>query len=205
MAACPSQSLACEIPNFNSSTSSRSQVVETGCISGWVLSVEGKCLESCSAGEFTVGVGTNVTCSACNSSCGTCQNEVSYCLACSASNQVAFEGRCSSDDCPAGTVMLNGTCWNCHQDCERCSGTVSDVCLFFPNRVKSLNCLDQASNQCASCPADRPVLKDGRCLCVCEKNEYFNTTLGSCDGCDCKYSCPTTGVPRSDYRCSIGC
>ncbi|CED83398.1 Subtilisin-like proprotein convertase [Phaffia rhodozyma] len=88
---CPSKSLSCAIPGYNASTSVRSQLVETGCISGWALSVEGKCVESCPNGEFTNEVGANVTCSACDTSCGTCQYSSSYCLTCpSNSSKVAY-------------------------------------------------------------------------------------------------------------------
>jgi hypothetical protein len=59
--ACPSTSTGCEVPNFKSSSSLRSDVVSTGCIAGYFLSLEGKCVTSCPTGSLVTGT-SNSTC-----------------------------------------------------------------------------------------------------------------------------------------------
>ncbi|PPQ70064.1 hypothetical protein CVT24_003808 [Panaeolus cyanescens] len=156
---CGSKCTSCGIPGFNAlSTIDRLQC--TGCLPGFVLS-EGKCLESCPSGTV-VSPQDNLTCIPCSSSCGTCAGTADFCLTCS-SGQLASDGQCVST-CPSGTFTSTGSCLKCHPDCATCSGS--------------------SFNQCSTCPPDRPVLTNGRCLPTCSKSQYFDKTSSSCQSCD---------------------
>ncbi|EJD01756.1 uncharacterized protein FOMMEDRAFT_126919 [Fomitiporia mediterranea MF3/22] len=157
--ACPEKCTACGIPSF-SIASTIDQVQCTACLSGFVLS-SGQCVENCPSGTF-LDPKDNVTCSACSSTCSTCAGSATFCLTCS-NNQLASGGACVTS-CPSGTFSSSGACVSCHPDCTTCSGT--------------------SFNQCSTCPSDRPVLSNGRCLPICSKNEFFDPASSSCKSCD---------------------
>ncbi|KAF9036834.1 insulin-like growth factor binding protein [Panaeolus papilionaceus] len=165
---CGAKCTSCQIPGFNS-LSTIDQLQCTGCLPGLVLS-EGKCVESCPAGSV-VSARDGLTCTPCSSSCGTCAGTPDFCLTCSGS-QLASDGQCVST-CPTGTFTSSGSCLKCHSDCATCSGS--------------------SFNQCSTCPPDRPVLTNGRCLPTCSKNQYFDKTSSSCQTCD--NSCSSCSGP----------
>jgi len=105
---------------------------------------------------------TLTTTSACDSSCSTCSGSATHCLTCQ-NNQLASAGSCVSS-CPDGTFSSSGSCLTCHSDCASCSGG--------------------SFNQCSTCPPDRPVLSNGRCLPTCSQSQYFDKTTSSCQSCD---------------------
>ncbi|KAF5352024.1 hypothetical protein D9758_009411 [Tetrapyrgos nigripes] len=158
---CGAKCTSCKIPNF-SAASTVNQAECTGCLPGSFLS-NGKCVDACPSGTF-VSPTDNVTCTACDSSCGSCVGSAKFCLTCS-NNQLAFEGSCVAS-CPSNSIASNTSkiCQTCHPDCASCSGT--------------------AFNQCSSCPPERPVLSNGRCLPTCSKSQYFDKTSNSCQACD---------------------
>ena len=118
----------------------------------------------------------NLTCTACDSSCGTCAGSSTFCLTCTG-NQLASEGKCSTS-CPTNTFQsttTSGTCVSCHPDCETCTGS--------------------SFTQCASCPPSRPVLSNGRCLPTCSKTQFFDSSSNSCVDCDSSCaSCSGSGT-----------
>jgi hypothetical protein len=113
----------------------------------------------------------NVKKLACSSSCTSCSDSADNCLTCS--NRLS-SGVCA-DTCPDGTLSISGSCISCHGDCATCSG------LSF--------------NQCLTCPSDRPVLSNGRCLRTCSsKTQFFDSGSMSCQPCDSSCSsCFATG------------
>jgi len=117
---------------------------------------------------------------ACDSSCSTCAGSADFCLTC-ANNQLASNGTCTSS-CPSNTVSSSGACLACHPDCATCSGT--------------------SFNQCSSCPSDRPVLNNGRCLPTCQQSQFFDTASSSCQSCDSSCSSCSGSGPNSCLACS---
>ncbi|KAL1947197.1 hypothetical protein VTO73DRAFT_14158 [Trametes versicolor] len=174
---CPSKCTTCQYPSFNVA-STIDQVQCTGCLPGSVLS-KGKCVDSCPTGTF-LDPKDNVTCTACDSSCGTCAGSATFCLSC-ANNQLAANGKCVAS-CPSNTFSSSGQCVTCHPDCATCSGS--------------------SFNQCTSCSADRPVLTSGRCLPTCSKNQFFDKTSSSCQSCDASCSSCSGAGPSNCLACS---
>lgn len=117
---------------------------------------------------------------ACDSSCGTCAGSATFCLTC-ANNQLASNGKCVAS-CPSNTFSSSGSCIPCHPDCASCSGS--------------------SFNQCSSCPSNRPVLTNGRCLATCSKSQYFDKTSSSCQSCDSSCSSCSGSGPNNCLACS---
>ncbi|EPS98400.1 hypothetical protein FOMPIDRAFT_1031549 [Fomitopsis schrenkii] len=174
---CPAKCTTCGIPNFTTA-STLNQAQCTGCLPGFVLS-NGSCIESCPSGTF-LSPKDNLTCTACDSSCKTCAGSADFCLSCS-NNQLASNGTCVSS-CPSNTVSSSGACLACHPDCATCSGT--------------------SFNQCSSCPSDRPVLNNGRCLPTCSQSQFFDTASSSCQSCDSSCSSCSGSGANNCFACS---
>lgn len=121
-----------------------------------------------------------ITVLACDSSCSSCAGSSTFCLTC-ANNQLASNGKCVAS-CPSNTFSSSGSCISCHPDCASCSGA--------------------AFNQCSSCPSDRPVLTNGRCLPTCSKSQYFDKTSSSCQSCDSSCSSCSGAGPSNCLACS---
>ena len=117
---------------------------------------------------------------ACNASCGTCSGSPTFCLTC-ANNQLAAAGKCVSS-CPSNTFSSSGSCLTCHPDCATCSGG--------------------SFNQCTSCPSNRPVLINGRCLPTCGQSQFYDTTSSSCQSCDSSCSSCSGLGPSNCLACS---
>ncbi|KAL0947667.1 hypothetical protein HGRIS_013755 [Hohenbuehelia grisea] len=173
---CGAKCTSCRIPNFNPA-STINQLQCTGCLPGYMLS-EGKCVDSCPAGS-SVSPQDNITCTRCDASCATCSGAPNFCLTCPG-NQLAFNGKCVSS-CPSNAFSSSGSCLSCHPDCASCSGG--------------------SFNQCSSCPPDRPVLNNGRCLSTCSKSQFFDKPTSSCVSCDSSCSSCSGAGPS---RC-LGC
>ncbi|PBK76440.1 growth factor receptor domain-containing protein [Armillaria solidipes] len=169
--ACGAKCTSCEIQNF-SVASTVDELKCTGCIPGSFLS-NGQCIDSCPTGTF-VSPKDNVTCTNCDSSCSTCSGSSTFCLTCP-NNQLASDGSCVSS-CPSGTFSSSGSCLTCHPDCATCSGS--------------------SFNQCSTCPSNRPVLNNGRCLPTCSKSQYFDSTSSSC--VSCHSTCSTCSGPNEN-------
>lgn len=137
----------------------------------------GECVGSCPSGTFVDA--TDNTCKNCDSSCSTCSGSAKFCLTC-ANNQLASSGSCVAS-CPSNTFSSSGVCLTCHPDCVTCSGG--------------------AFNQCSSCPPDRPVLTNGRCLPTCSQNQFFDKTTSTCQACDSSCSSCTGSGPSSCLAC----
>jgi hypothetical protein len=174
---CPSKCTACSIPNF-SVASTVNQLQCTACLPGFVLS-NGSCIANCPSGTF-LSPDDNQTCKSCDSSCGSCLGSATFCLTC-AGGQLASQGKCVNS-CPSGTFSASGACPTCHPDCATCSGS--------------------GFNQCSSCPADRPVLTNGRCLPTCAKGQFFDTASSSCQSCDSSCSSCSSSGPSGCLACS---
>ncbi|VDB84516.1 unnamed protein product [Peniophora sp. CBMAI 1063] len=174
---CPSKCTSCAISGFNVA-STIDQAKCTGCLPGFVLN-NGQCVESCPSGTF-LSPKDNLTCTACSSTCGTCAGSADFCLTC-ANNALASNGQCVTS-CPSNTFSSSGACVACHPDCATCSGT--------------------SFSQCSSCPAERPVLSNGRCLPTCSKNQFFDTASSSCQSCDSSCSSCSGSGPSSCLACS---
>ncbi|KAI0263732.1 hypothetical protein BC834DRAFT_924820 [Gloeopeniophorella convolvens] len=174
---CPSKCTSCGIPNF-SAASTINELQCKGCLPGFVLS-NGSCVESCPSGTF-LSPQDNLTCTACSSQCGTCAGAADFCLTCNG-NQLASGGKCVST-CPSNTITAAGACAPCHPDCATCSGT--------------------SFNQCSSCPPNRPVLSNGRCLPTCSKSQFFDRTSGTCQPCDGSCSSCSASGPSNCLACS---
>ncbi|KAF8804721.1 hypothetical protein BYT27DRAFT_7340221 [Phlegmacium glaucopus] len=174
---CGAKCTACKIPNFNvASTVNQKQC--TACLPGFFLS-NGACVGSCPSGT-TVSSQDNLTCIACDPSCGTCAGSPTFCLTC-ANNQLASGGKCVSN-CPPSTFSSSGACLTCHPDCANCSGG--------------------SFNQCTSCPPNRPVLTNGRCLPTCSKSQFFDSTSSTCQSCDSSCSSCSGPGPNNCLACS---
>ncbi|KXN84120.1 Furin-like protease 2, partial [Leucoagaricus sp. SymC.cos] len=161
---CGAKCTACKISNF-SIASLASQAQCTSCIPGTFLS-NGTCVDACPSGTF-VSPKDNMTCQSCDSSCATCLGSATFCLTCSSSNQLSSNGQCvPASSCPKNTFPNPSTssCLSCHPDCATCSGS--------------------SFNQCTTCPPNRPVLSNGRCMPTCSKNEYWDASSNSCKTCD---------------------
>ncbi|PPQ82360.1 hypothetical protein CVT25_008321 [Psilocybe cyanescens] len=174
---CGAKCTSCRIPNFTLA-STIDQVQCTGCLPGFVLS-DGKCVASCPSGTF-VSPQDNLTCTACSSTCGTCVGAADFCLTCK-SGQLASSGQCVST-CPSNTFTSSGSCLKCHPDCASCSGA--------------------SFNQCSTCPPERPVLTNGRCLPTCSKAQFFDTTSSSCQACDSSCSSCSGSGPANCLACA---
>ncbi|KAF9487988.1 hypothetical protein BDN71DRAFT_547912 [Pleurotus eryngii] len=176
--ACPAKCSACRIPNFDlASTVGKLQC--TACIPGSFLS-NGQCIESCPAGTV-VSSQDNFSCIPCDSSCTSCTGDPKFCLSC-ANNQLATsDGKCAQS-CPSNTFSSSSTCTSCHPDCASCSGG--------------------AFNQCSTCPPERPVLANGRCLPTCAKSQFLDPTSSTCQSCDSTCSSCSAAGPSSCLACS---
>lgn len=84
--------------------------------------------------------------------------------------------------CPSNTFSSSGACITCHPDCASCSGA--------------------AFNQCSSCPPDRPVLTNGRCLPTCSQTQFFDKTSSSCQSCDASCASCSGSGPSNCLACS---
>ena len=173
---CPAKCTGCKIPGFNVA-STVNQLQCTGCLPGFVLS-SGQCVQSCPSGTFVDA--TNNTCEKCAASCSTCSGSTNFCLTC-ANNQLASNGSCVAS-CPSNSFSSSGICLTCHPDCATCSGG--------------------AFNQCSSCPSNRPVLTNGRCLPTCAQNQFFDKTTSTCQACDS--SCSSCSGPGSSSCLACG-
>ncbi|CAG8468391.1 4547_t:CDS:2, partial [Scutellospora calospora] len=160
--ACPSACLDCSLTNPDISSPTNS-VQCSKCLPGFVLD-NGNCVKTCSSGKF-VNPSDNLTCIACDSSCATCSGPTaSQCLSCSASNQFAMNGICSSTPCPSSYFSQSTACTKCHHDCLECSGP--------------------GFNQCKKCPSTRPILTSGgQCVETCPIGSYADST-GACQKCN---------------------
>ncbi|KIL62256.1 hypothetical protein M378DRAFT_81478, partial [Amanita muscaria Koide BX008] len=174
---CPAKCTSCKIPNFNVA-SIVSQLQCTGCLPGFFLS-KGQCVPKCPDGTF-VSPNDDLTCTACDSSCGTCAGSSTFCLSCSG-GQLASGGKCVQS-CPENAFQSSGSCLPCHPDCATCSGG--------------------NFNQCSSCSSDRPVPVNGRCLPTCAKSQFFDTTTSSCQSCDSSCSSCSGAGPSNCLACS---
>lgn len=96
-------------------------------------------------------------------------------------NQVASNGKCVNT-CPDGTFTSSGSCLTCHPDCDTCSGA--------------------SFNQCSTCPPERPVLNNGRCLPTCSQSQFFDSTSASCKSCDSSCSSCFGGGSDECLSCS---
>ncbi|TFK64336.1 hypothetical protein BDN72DRAFT_963270 [Pluteus cervinus] len=173
---CGAKCTSCKVPNFNVA-STPDQVQCTGCLPGSVIS-NGNCVDSCPAGTV-VSSQDNLTCVPCTSPCASCAGSPNFCLSCTG-GQLAFEGKCISNTCPPGSFPFPASpatpnaCHTCHADCATCTGS--------------------SFNQCTTCPPNRPVLSNGRCLPTCARNQFFSpgsgsNPVGQCQSCDS--SCAT--------------
>ncbi|KAK1224220.1 hypothetical protein PQX77_012877 [Marasmius sp. AFHP31] len=170
---CGAKCTTCRIPNF-SVASTVNELECTGCLPGSFLH-QGKCVDTCPQGTF-IDPKDNRTCTACDSSCGTCAGSSTFCLTCASSASLAGpDGKCVSN-CPSNTFQNPTTrqCSSCHPDCATCSGT--------------------SFNQCQTCPPERPVLNNGRCLPTCGKGQFFDGS--GCKACD--GSCASCTAAGSD-------
>ena len=172
---CPSKCTGCQLPGF-SVTSTVNHLQCTGCLPGLVLS-QGQCVNSCPSGTFLDP--TDNTCKQCDASCSSCSGSSNFCLTC-ANSQLASSGSCVAS-CPSNTFSSSGVCITCHPDCATCSGG--------------------AFNQCSSCPSNRPVLTNGRCLPTCAQNQYFDKTTSTCQACDSSCSSCSGPGPASCLAC----
>jgi hypothetical protein len=84
--------------------------------------------------------------------------------------------------CPSGSFDASGQCIQCHPDCATCSGS--------------------SFNQCSSCPTERPVLTNGRCLPTCGKSQFFDTATSACQTCDSSCSSCSSSGPGGCLACS---
>jgi hypothetical protein len=116
---------------------------------------------------------------ACSSTCSSCSGSAETCLTCT--TRLA-SGECATT-CPGGTFSASGSCITCHGDCATCSGP--------------------SFNQCISCPQDRPVLSDGRCLRTCaSKTQFFGPSSSTCQDCDSSCSSCSAAGSSSCLACS---
>ncbi|KAK7438410.1 hypothetical protein VKT23_018023 [Stygiomarasmius scandens] len=174
---CGPKCTSCKIPNFTTA-STVNELQCTGCLPGSFLS-NGTCVESCPSGTFLSE--DDNTCQPCDSSCSTCAGSAKFCLSCN-NNQLASSGSCVSS-CPDNSIQTNSnTCASCHPDCATCSGTSFD--------------------QCSTCPPERPVLNNGRCLPVCSQSQFFDKTSGSCQSCDSSCSSCSGSGSSNCLACS---
>ncbi|CAG8776980.1 7236_t:CDS:2, partial [Dentiscutata heterogama] len=105
---CPSACLDCSLKNPADLTnpSGNGGVQCSSCLPGFVLD-NGNCVKTCPPGKV-VNPNDNLNCIACNSACATCSGpSASECLSCSASNQFALNGICSSASCPSSYFTQN--------------------------------------------------------------------------------------------------
>ncbi|KAF9566482.1 growth factor receptor domain-containing protein [Agrocybe pediades] len=175
--ACGASCIKCKIPNFSvASTADQKQC--TQCVPGTFLS-NGKCVQSCPTGT-TVSSQDGMTCIACDPSCSSCAGSPTFCLTCS-NNLLSDDGKCVAN-CPAGTFSSSGTCLTCHPDCATCSGG--------------------SFNQCSTCPSNRPVLTNGRCLPTCSRNQFLDPTSSQCQNCDSSCSSCSGPGPSNCLACS---
>jgi hypothetical protein len=94
---------------------------------------------------------------------------------------LASAGKCVSS-CPSNTFSSSGSCLTCHLDCATCSGG--------------------SFNQCTSCPSNRPVLTNGRCLPTCGQSQFFDSTSSTCKLCDSSCSSCSGLGPSNCLACS---
>ncbi|CAG8698959.1 8525_t:CDS:2 [Dentiscutata erythropus] len=180
--ACPSACLGCSLKNPADLTNPNGNggVQCSSCLPGYVLD-NGNCVKTCSSGKV-VNPNDNLNCIACNSACATCSGpSASECLSCSASNQFALNGTCSSTPCPSSYFTQNTSCIKCHPDCAECSGP--------------------GFNQCKKCPSTRPILSsEGQCVESCPDGNFADSS-GKCQKCNSE--CSSCIGSRSD-QC-LGC
>ncbi|EOD10090.1 hypothetical protein EMIHUDRAFT_216276 [Emiliania huxleyi CCMP1516] len=166
----------------------------TTCASDKPFRKEGRCLDSCGVGWFSMAPAANTTdgtCQRCPSACVSCDVSGS-CTACPLTrpNRVpdaALNGSrltCVSS-CPAATYAgSEGLCEDCHASCLECTGPGSSMCIAC------------ASHPCKSsprgCPAGITPLLDpaadaseagaGSCVSACPAGKFRNGT--ECASCD---------------------
>ncbi|KAJ4474127.1 hypothetical protein C8J55DRAFT_537066 [Lentinula edodes] len=111
--------------------------------------------------------------------------------------------------CPAGTFIssqANTTCSVCDSSCFTCAGS-STFCLTCANGELASN------GQCVStCPANTVaanstktclnLLNQGRCLPVCGKSQFFDSTSGSCQARDSSCSSCSGSGSSNCLSCS---
>ncbi|WRT66635.1 uncharacterized protein IL334_003594 [Kwoniella shivajii] len=178
--ACPLGCLECHIPSFSNVKGYNTSQCSS-CQEGYLLE-DGQCIKKCNTGWYLPegSAGKNGTCERCDSTCSTCLSASTTCTSCP-SPLFAFGGTCIST-CPDSTTPLNGTCVPCPPDCQFCSSPTA----------------------CTVCPTSRPVLKDGRCIEYCPKDEYFDSSVKRCQACDWRCSSCANKDPEGCTSCQDG-
>ncbi|KAG5639183.1 hypothetical protein H0H81_006087 [Sphagnurus paluster] len=157
------------------------------------MGFNGTSCESCASGFF------GPICQKCPANCATCDDGISgsgICLKPQVTNAPAtcncLNGQCGSNgQCacnPGWTTADNGVA------CAKCAPG------FF--QTSTGDCKGPSFNQCSSCPSDRPVLSNGRCLPTCSRSQYFDPATSSCQTCDSSCSSCSGPGPSNCLACS---
>ncbi|KAL4481348.1 hypothetical protein ABPG72_010501 [Tetrahymena utriculariae] len=163
---------------------------------------------SCSQGSFY----QNNTCVTCQSNCLQCtQSECTNCvkgyyinisMQCSScSSLVSNCIQCTSSQCSQcaqAYYLKNNQCLQCSQNCQNgCTSELVCNSCYTPYRDANNNCacIGGATEQVGSIP--------GQGLCVCQNNQYYDTTNNICKLCSQSFgstctSCQQTGCLACD-------
>ena len=172
----------------------------TSCLAGATFdSVAGTCTYACPRGQFLQTDG--VTCSACSSTCKTC-NSASSCTSCDAdSSTPTFHGNQCISTCPDNTYADSSShCQACNPSCSACSGG--------------------SATDCITCASGSPIKHGAKCVSTSpagfftvmasggqQTTDACDTSCTSCSGSSATNctACPTTAPFLHDGMCIAAC
>jgi hypothetical protein len=147
----------------------------------------GVCQNDCAKGYFSNGG----VCKQCTLFCDECDNELN-CKVCQKGKILSVDNKCL-DDCPSGSVNVNGKCVLCKSDlnCDKCSPTDQTQCISCKGSqvLKSNTCVDNcgdsfyvSSKVCSPCKQGCKVCTDANSCLECVKGNalYQNNCVVTC-------------------------
>jgi len=142
------------------------------------MNVTNVCVSSCPPGS--VANYTTQTCG-CSNKCKTCQNQSTYCLTCSNTSLVSYQGGCIGS-CPFYSFLSGGICLSCSENCLNCTAT---TCIQCDSLTYSFNnsCYSDCSTVSPQYDHDNITMK-----CVLCPNGCTRCSGSICTNCLSGYS-----------------
>ena len=126
----------------------------------------------CTSGYTAIG--NPLTCTPCDSTCGTCENLATFCLTCPGGSGLYLYNNTCLAQCPTGFFGDAGECFACNSNCLTC---------FNPSEIG-----------CSSCGLTSPG----------SERMYLDAVAGTCSTtCATSYLSDTSGSTSPPHQCNL--